>query len=66
MERLGERIQTQRQSLGLSVAELAKRACVSVSYVYAIEAGHRGSQIRKLAQLARALDLAPAELWPDV
>ncbi len=61
---LGERVKERRQLLGLTVQELAKRAQVSASYIYAIEAGERGSHIDKLTRIAHALDTNIIELWP--
>jgi transcriptional regulator with XRE-family HTH domain len=46
----------------MSVRALADKADVSVSYVYAIEAGARGSNITKLNQISDALDIALSEL----
>ncbi|UOF92237.1 helix-turn-helix transcriptional regulator [Fodinisporobacter ferrooxydans] len=56
-ERLAGRIRQRRQQLGLSVKELAKRAGVSASYIYAIEAGMRGSSIEKLSAIAKELNI---------
>jgi len=50
--------------LGLTVKELAKRAKVSASYIYAIESGERGSHIDKLARIAQVLETSLVELWP--
>ncbi|MHB1627706.1 MAG: helix-turn-helix transcriptional regulator [Bacilli bacterium] len=61
---LGGRIRERRLMLGLSVKELAKRARVSASYIYAIESGERGSHIDKLARIAQALETSLVELWP--
>jgi transcriptional regulator with XRE-family HTH domain len=60
---LGERVRKRRLALGLSVQEVARRANVSASYIYAIEAGVRGSQIAKLARVAEALDIDLAALY---
>jgi len=61
---LGERIKERRLMLGLTVKELAKRAKVSASYIYAIESGERGSHIDKLARIAQVLETSLVELWP--
>ena len=61
---LGERVKSRRLSLGLSVQDLASRAQVSASYIYAIEAGERGSHIDKLTRIALALGTDLMELWP--
>jgi transcriptional regulator with XRE-family HTH domain len=49
------RIKQLRKAQGMTVRELAERAGVSPSYIYAIESGTRGSQIKKLAAIAKAL-----------
>ena len=62
---LGETIRNRRLLLEMSVVEVAQKAGVSASYLYAIEAGTRGSSMRKLAQIARVLGLQSTDLWPD-
>ncbi|MDI3328449.1 MAG: helix-turn-helix transcriptional regulator [Alicyclobacillaceae bacterium] len=52
---IGERLKELRLERGLTVKELAERAGVSQSYVYAVEAGTRGSQVDKLVRIAKAL-----------
>ncbi len=66
MESLREKMKQRRLLLQRSVADVAREAGVSVSYIYAIEAGTRGSSIKKLARIARVLGLQSTELWPDV
>jgi len=61
---LGERVKERRLALGMTVQELARRAEVSVSYVYAIEAGERGSHIDKILRIAQALEVPLQDLWP--
>lgn len=56
-ERLAEQIRRRREGLGMSVKELAKRAGVSTSYIYAIEAGARGSNIEKLSAITKVLEI---------
>lgn len=57
MNGIGERVRELRLSLNLSVRELAARADVSVSYVYAVESGTRGSNLMKLSRIAGALSV---------
>ncbi len=64
-ETLGERVRQKRVSLGLTVQELADRAEVSASYIYAIEAGVRGSRIEKLTRIAKALEMSLLDIWPN-
>ena len=61
---LGERVRERRLMKGMSVQELAQRARVSASYIYAIEAGARGSHIDKLTRIAQALETSLLDLWP--
>ncbi|WP_235587020.1 helix-turn-helix domain-containing protein [Ferroacidibacillus organovorans] len=62
---LGARMKERRKQIGMSVQELALRSRVSVSYIYAIEAGSRGSHIDKLTRIAQALGMTIDELWKD-
>lgn len=52
---LGKRVRSCRLRRNLTVRGLAKMAGVSASYVYAIEAGARGSNLNKLGKIADAL-----------
>ncbi|GGJ07815.1 hypothetical protein GCM10010885_16180 [Alicyclobacillus cellulosilyticus] len=63
MDSLGARVKFHRLQQNLSVRELARRAGVSVSYVYAVEAGVRGHNIVKLQRIAEALGVPISELW---
>lgn len=62
MGELAQRLKYYRKLRKMSVRALADKADVSVSYVYAIEAGARGSNITKLNQISDALDVALSEL----
>ncbi len=64
-ETLGARVRERRLKLGMSVQELAKKAEVSASYIYAIESGVRGSHIEKLTRIAHSLETTVTELWPS-
>lgn len=63
VEGLGERLKRLRKDRHLSVRELARLANVSVSYIYAIESGVRGSNITKLELIAEALQIPLSALW---
>jgi len=65
MSDLAERVRQYRLEQKLSVRELAIRAEVSVSYVYAIEAGERGNNLLKLGKIARALGVSLSRLWDE-
>ncbi|WP_367305553.1 helix-turn-helix domain-containing protein [Alicyclobacillus acidocaldarius] len=62
---LAQRLRYYRKLRGLSVRELAERAGVSVSYIYAIESGARGSNAAKLGLIAEALGVSLSDLWGD-
>jgi len=62
MTRLGEHVKTLRLKQSMNVRELAKSAGVSVSYIYAIESGSRGSHVVKLEHIAKALGVSLTEL----
>ncbi|GLG00399.1 helix-turn-helix protein [Alicyclobacillus sacchari] len=65
MGELAQRLRYYRKLRGMSVRELAEKAGVSVSYIYAIESGVRGSNVVKLGQIAEALGVQLSELWGD-
>lgn len=59
---LSQIVRSRRLALGLSIAELAKQAKVSSSYLYAIESGTRGNRLVELARIATALQTSFDEL----
>lgn len=63
---LGERIKRARKTLGLSQAELARKAGVSPAYLSELEAGHaRRPSGDVLLRIASALDMTIAELLDE-
>lgn len=48
--------------LGLTQAELARRAGLNRSYLAGVESGRRNTSARTIEKLARALDVSPADL----
>ncbi|ATY85921.1 XRE family transcriptional regulator [Kyrpidia spormannii] len=62
---MGERLRELRRERGMTVRELAEKAGVSQSYIYAVEAGTRGSRLAKLIKIARALEVDLATLIQD-
>jgi transcriptional regulator with XRE-family HTH domain len=60
---IGMQLKKLRKTTGLSVKELAERAGVSQSYIYAIEAGSRGANATKLSSIANALGVPVADLY---
>lgn len=65
MRELAQRLKYYRKLRQMSVRELASAAGVSISYLYAIEAGARGSNVAKLGKIAEALQIQLSELWGD-
>lgn len=59
---IGARIRERRRSLGLTQADLARRVGISASYLNLIERNRRGIAGKRLADIARALDLRLADL----
>ena len=62
---IGLRIRSQRKSLGLSQAELARRSSISASYLNLIEANKRDVGGTLLHRIAEALGLDISELTGD-
>lgn len=60
---IGMQLKKLRKQTGLTVKELADRAGVSQSYIYAIEAGSRGTTATKLSSIASALGVPVADLY---
>jgi XRE family aerobic/anaerobic benzoate catabolism transcriptional regulator len=59
---LGRRARRLRQEHGLTLRALADRSGLSLRFLMAIEAGEGNISVRRLADLAAALDATPAEL----
>ncbi len=59
---LGERINTRMQQLGLSQADVARRAGLSSGHISDLIAGHRGKRVAAttVEKLAKALRVSPA------
>lgn len=65
-EILGERIKSQRRSLGLTQVELAGRVGISRASIANIETGLQRTSSFLLVQLAEALSIVPTELLPSL
>lgn len=65
-QELSMRVRDARIKGGLSVKELAEKANVSASYIYAIESGARGTHIDKLSRIANALGISLYDIWSEV
>ena len=55
---LGQEVRRARRDLGLTQADLAKKALVSRRWLSQLECGHLGAEIGKIMRVVRALDLA--------
>jgi len=63
---LGRRARAQRLSRGLTLRDIAERSGVSARFLVQLEAGRGNISVRRLADVARALDTTPASLLtPD-
>ncbi len=67
LSRLGQRIRTQREQLGLSIKDAADRAGISGTYLSAIEKGQRIPKLEVLVPILNALSMsADAALMDSV
>ena len=65
--RFGSLVKAHRVRLGLTQEALAERANISTDMVSKIEAGSSGARFGVVTQLAKALQVDPAELFtPDL
>ena len=62
---IGEMIRSERISQAMSQTELATKSNMLQSDISRIETGGRQMKIRTLYRIARALDIHPANLFPD-
>ena len=60
-----KKVKMRRCELGLTQEELAERAHMHVNYIGAIERAVRNVSLKKIVDLARALELSPKELMLD-
>lgn len=65
--RFGRLVKAHRQRLKLTQDALAERANISTDMISKIEGGNSGARFGVITQLARALEVDPAELFtPDL
>lgn len=64
---LGDRIQTRMRQLGLSQADVARRAGLSSGHMSDLVAGHKGKRVsaETVEKLACALKVTPAFFFRD-
>lgn len=65
-EQIGNAIRERRKSLGLTLAELAKRTNVSLGYLSQIELGKNSASIETLYRIALGLRIRVADLFQAV
>ena len=64
--RFGERIKQLREERGLSQEELAHASALHRTHISLIERGQRSARLETIEALARALQVQPAELMPEI
>ena len=64
VQRFGERLRELRRSRGMTQAELAREAQVTVSYIWRLESGGTAPGIDLVDRLAKALGTAMTDLLP--
>jgi transcriptional regulator with XRE-family HTH domain len=60
-----DKLREKRTEAGLTRPALAARTELHETHIYLLETGRRGTTLKTLRLLARALDCDPAELMPD-
>jgi XRE family aerobic/anaerobic benzoate catabolism transcriptional regulator len=65
LDLLGARVRQARAARQWTIRELAERSGVSVRFLVQLEAGRGNISVKRLADLARAFSLAPADLLRD-
>ncbi len=63
MSSLGKEVRRRRRALGLTLEALAERADLSPHYLSTVETEKRDPSVSTVLALARALDVAPGELF---
>lgn len=66
LEAFGRAVRLWRKRKGLSQERLAERADLHRNYVGLVERGERNASIKTIFQIARALDVAVADLCADL
>ena len=63
MPKIGDKIRSARDALGISQQRLAEQAGCSIQYLQGLECGRSGNPgVYVLRDLARALDVTPSQL----
>jgi transcriptional regulator with XRE-family HTH domain len=61
----GAELRRRRESLGMTLEELAARAGLTPNYVGTIEMGKRDPSLSTIVELAKGLDISPGEFFPS-
>lgn len=59
------KVRKRRYDLSLTQEELAERAGFHVNYVGGIERAERNPSLTSIADLAKALEISPGQLFPE-
>ena len=62
LHKLGQEISFARKRIGMSQAELAEKADLSLTYISKIECGHKNISAYTLARIAEALNVPSSEI----
>lgn len=62
-EKFGSRVRELRKKKGLTQEKLAELAMIDYSYLNLIESGKRNPSLKRIAKLARVLDVKLKELF---
>ena len=65
LEVVGRRVRRARAARGWTIRDLAERSGLSVRFLVQVEGGAGNISVRRLGDLARALQMAPADLLSD-
>jgi XRE family aerobic/anaerobic benzoate catabolism transcriptional regulator len=65
LSRLGERTRRRRRQRGLTLRALANRSGLSARFLMTVESGRGNISVKRLADLAAALDTTPADLLAE-
>src|SRR5215216_2551100 len=65
LRRLGGRARTRRLALGRTLRDIAERSGVSPRFLVQLESGHGNISVKRLADVARALDTTAAALLAE-
>jgi len=62
-KQIGERLRALRINAGLTQERLAERADLHTTYIGQLERGEKNATIESICKLARALQVAPAQIF---